>query len=67
MLYIDGELTLSIELGNAEMSEPKHAADALRRAAKEIEEGFTFGAVQDTNGNTCGSWGIGGTIEDAEA
>ena len=49
--------TLNIETGNAEMSEPSHVAEALRKAAEQLDEwGDRERAIFDLNGNTVGSW-----------
>ena len=55
------QFTITIDLGNAEMSKPDHVVDALREIADQLEaEGpdvFAAGNVRDVNGNTVGSYG----------
>jgi hypothetical protein len=55
------QFTITIDLGNAEMSKPDHVVDALREIADQLEaEGpdqFASGNVRDVNGNTVGSYG----------
>jgi hypothetical protein len=48
---------LEIELGNAEMHEPWHVAEALRKVAAQLDDetgDFPDGLIRDTNGNTVG-------------
>ena len=52
------KFTLTIKLGNAEMSELGHVADALREAAWRIEDEHETGPVFDANGNIVGSWEV---------
>jgi len=56
------EFTLSIDMGNAAMSEAGHAADILRDIANTIEtypDNYDVDSTQsiiDVNGNRVGSW-----------
>lgn len=58
------EFRLTIELGNETMSTRDNIVDALRDAAKRIEEegpfndpaGIDHTIIRDTNGNTVGSF-----------
>ena len=52
-----------IDFGNAEMLYPRHAAEALRSAAGQIDtlgDRITeaSGNIRDLNGNTVGSWNL---------
>lgn len=56
---------LKIELGNAEMRNPHHVADALEILAARLrppycyfgeEDSVESGNIRDLNGNTVGSW-----------
>lgn len=55
------QFTITIDLGNAEMSRPDHVVDALREVADQLEaegpDDFASGSVYDVNGNTVGSYG----------
>jgi hypothetical protein len=63
------QFTLSITLGNAEMYAGIHIADALRDAARRLEQmgsglagsglAGEEGLLKDANGNTVGRWDIG--------
>lgn len=58
--------TLTITLGNAEMTEPRDVAEALHKAAAKIEgrfDGTAFsdgdhGTILDANGNGVGGWEV---------
>jgi len=54
------EFTLSIDMGNAAMSEAGHAADILRDIANAIDtDNYDVDSTQsiiDVNGNRVGSW-----------
>lgn len=47
---------LSIQLGNAAMSEPEHVAEALLSISQAIEDGERDGNIFDGNGNHVGRW-----------
>ena len=53
-----GKFTLEIKLGNAEMSEPEHLAEAVKSVSEKLEYGQTSGKVLDANGNIVGSYKI---------
>ena len=54
------EFRLEIKLGNAAMSLPCDVANALRIAAKSVEEredhAESAGSIRDINGNVVGNW-----------
>lgn len=56
MTYEKGKFDLYITLGNSEMSEPEHIAEALRATATKVEQGKTEGIIKDVNGNTVGNY-----------
>lgn len=61
MTYEDGKFELYITLGNSEMSEPEHIAEALRAAAMKVEQGKTDSIIKDVNGNKVGNYTTTGT------
>ena len=50
------KLTLTIETGNDTMQDGADLADALRREAARLEDGYTSGYITDANGNQVGYW-----------
>lgn len=51
--------SLDIDMGNELMCEPAHVADALRRAAHELDVmGAQEGRIRDENGNLVGGYGF---------
>jgi hypothetical protein len=51
--------SLDIDMGNELMSTAQHVADALRRAAHELEVmGEQSGRIRDENGTTVGGYGF---------
>lgn len=50
--------TLRIDMGNDAMQTPYDVADALRGVILTLDNGGTYGAVKDANGNTVGQWAI---------
>jgi len=49
---------LTIDLGNAEMCERHHVADALRKVTDSIlnNDDYDSKNIKDVNGNTVGRW-----------
>lgn len=48
--------TLTIKMGNAAMSDAPDVSKALRRVARDIDNGAFSGAIWDDNGNRVGSY-----------
>lgn len=54
---VPDRFTLSIELGNREMTRPQHVAYALTEVAERLSAGASVsGAIRDVNGNFVGQW-----------
>lgn len=52
--------TPEIELGNEAMRTPSDISEALKWAAKLVDDGSDFGTIRDNNGNTVGEWAYRG-------
>lgn len=53
------EFTLNIKLGNDAMQTPEDIAEALRKVANALDDGFLSTSnhgILDVNGNTVGEW-----------
>ena len=53
---LSGEFSLTIDVGNAAMSDTDALADALEDVSKRVMRGDTEGRIKDLNGNTVGSF-----------
>lgn len=61
---MEGELKLTIELGNAAMSTDFQVAAALNQTAGKVFNGAREGAITDDNGNTVGRFELTLTEEE---
>lgn len=50
--------TLTIKLGNAAMADAPDVSKALRRVARDIDNGAFSGVVWDDNGNRVGTYNM---------
>lgn len=50
------KFTLHIELGNAEMQDCSQIAAVLRKAADQVDGGWSGRPILDANGNLVGRW-----------
>ena len=52
------KFTLTVKMGNAEMSTPEDIRHALRDVATAISRGKISGVILDANGNNVGTYGM---------
>jgi len=56
MKYANARFILGIDTGNEAMQTPLDVAIALKAVARRLARGYTDGTIQDSNGNTVGSF-----------